>query len=81
MPARAFVPPKVLLTPSIQILIVHLAARSLPHVGKEMLDFWGAHNITADLKVIPVQKSNEAYDRMLKSDVKCRFPIDMKTLG
>ena len=47
---------------------------------QEMLDFCGAHNITADVEVIPIQKINEAYERMLKSDVKYRFSIDMASL-
>jgi uncharacterized zinc-type alcohol dehydrogenase-like protein len=47
---------------------------------QEMLDFCGAHNITADVEVIPIQKVNEAYARMLKSDVKYRFSIDMASL-
>ena len=47
---------------------------------QEMLDFCGAHNITADVEVIPVQKVNEAYDRLLKSDVKYRFSIDLASL-
>ncbi|MEO8595413.1 MAG: NAD(P)-dependent alcohol dehydrogenase [Candidatus Solibacter sp.] len=47
---------------------------------QEMLDFCGAHNITADVEVIPIQKSNEAYERMLKNDVKYRFSIDMASL-
>jgi D-arabinose 1-dehydrogenase-like Zn-dependent alcohol dehydrogenase len=38
-----------------------------------MLDFCGAHDITADVEVIPIQKVNEAYERLLKSDVKYRF--------
>lgn len=42
-----------------------------------MLDFCGEHNITADVEVIPIQKVNETYDRLLKSDVKYRFSIDM----
>jgi D-arabinose 1-dehydrogenase-like Zn-dependent alcohol dehydrogenase len=37
---------------------------------QEMLDFCGEHNITADVEVIPIQKVNEAYERLLKSDVK-----------
>ncbi len=37
---------------------------------QEMLDFCGKHNITADVEVIPIQKINEAYERLLKSDVK-----------
>ncbi|MGC2208712.1 MAG: NAD(P)-dependent alcohol dehydrogenase [Candidatus Korobacteraceae bacterium] len=47
---------------------------------QEMLDFCGAHNITADVEVIPMQKVNEAYERLLKSDVKYRFSIDMASL-
>jgi uncharacterized zinc-type alcohol dehydrogenase-like protein len=47
---------------------------------QEMLDFCGQHNITADVEVIPVQKINEAYERLLKSDVKYRFSIDMASL-
>ena len=47
---------------------------------QEMLDFCGEHNITADVEVIPIQKVNEAYERLLKSDVKYRFTIDMASL-
>ncbi len=47
---------------------------------QEMLDFCGTHNITADVEVIPIQKVNEAYERLLKSDVKYRFSIDMASL-
>jgi len=47
---------------------------------QEMLDFCGEHNITADVEVIPIQKANEAYERLLKSDVKYRFVIDMASL-
>lgn len=47
---------------------------------QEMLDFCGAHNITSDVEVIPIQKVNEAYQRLLKSDVKYRFSIDMGSL-
>lgn len=47
---------------------------------QEMLDFCGKHNITADVEVIPVGRINEAYERLLKSDVKYRFSIDMGTL-
>src|SRR6202522_2950774 len=43
---------------------------------QEMLNFCGEHNLTADVEVIPIQKVNEAYDRLLKSDVKYRFSID-----
>jgi len=47
---------------------------------QEMLDFCGAHNITADVEVIPMQNVNEAYNRLLKQDVKYRFSIDMASL-
>ena len=47
---------------------------------QEMLDFCGEHNITCDVEVIPMQKVNEAYERLLKSDVKYRFSIDMASL-
>ena len=47
---------------------------------QEMLDFCGRHNITADVEVIPIQKLNEAYERLLRSDVKYRFSIDMASL-
>jgi uncharacterized zinc-type alcohol dehydrogenase-like protein len=47
---------------------------------QEMLDFCGAHNITADVEVIPIQQVNEAYERLVKSDVKYRFSIDMASL-
>jgi uncharacterized zinc-type alcohol dehydrogenase-like protein len=45
-----------------------------------MLDFCGQHGITSDVEVIPIQKVNEAYERMLRSDVKYRFSIDMASL-
>ena len=47
---------------------------------QEMLDFCGQHNIAADVEVIPIQKVNEAYERLLRSDVKYRFSIDMASL-
>jgi uncharacterized zinc-type alcohol dehydrogenase-like protein len=47
---------------------------------QEMLDFCGKHNITADVEVIPIQKVNEAYERLLKQDVNYRFSIDMASL-
>jgi uncharacterized zinc-type alcohol dehydrogenase-like protein len=47
---------------------------------QEMLDFCGKHNVTADVEVTPIQKVNEAYERLLKSDVKYRFSIDMASL-
>ena len=47
---------------------------------QEMLDFCGEHGITADIEVIKIQDINEAYERLLKSDVKYRFVIDMASL-
>jgi alcohol dehydrogenase (NADP+) len=47
---------------------------------QEMLDFCGRQNITADVEVIPIQKVNEAFERLAKSDVKYRFSIDMASL-
>jgi alcohol dehydrogenase (NADP+) len=47
---------------------------------QEMLDFCGKNNITSDIEIIPMQKINEAYERMLKSDVKYRFVVDMASL-
>jgi len=47
---------------------------------QEMLDFCGKHNITCDIEMIRMEQINEAFDRMLKSDVKYRFVIDMASL-
>lgn len=47
---------------------------------QEMLDFCGQHNITSDIEMIRMDQINEAYERMLKSDVKYRFVIDMASL-
>lgn len=47
---------------------------------QEMLDFCGEHGITSDIEMIPMQGINEAYERMLKSDVKYRFVIDLDSL-
>jgi len=48
---------------------------------QEMLDFCAQHRITADVEVIPVQQVNEAYERMMKGDVRYRFSIDAKSLA
>ena len=45
-----------------------------------MLDYCGEHNIVSDVEVIPIQQVNEAFERLLKQDVKYRFVIDMSTL-
>lgn len=47
---------------------------------QEMLDFCAKHHITSDVEIIPIQNINEAYERMLKSDVKYRFVIDIASL-
>lgn len=47
---------------------------------QEMLDFCGKHNITSDVEMINIQNINEAYERVISSEVKYRFVIDMKSL-
>jgi len=47
---------------------------------QEMLDYCAAHNITSDIEIIPIQQINEAYARMMKSDVRYRFVIDIASL-
>ncbi|CAI0781991.1 Uncharacterized zinc-type alcohol dehydrogenase-like protein YahK [Serratia quinivorans] len=47
---------------------------------QEMLDFCGQHGITSDIELIPMQQINQAYERMLKSDVKYRFVVDINSL-
>ena len=47
---------------------------------QEMLDFCAEHNITSDVEIISMDQVNEAYERVLKSDVKYRFVIDMASL-
>jgi uncharacterized zinc-type alcohol dehydrogenase-like protein len=46
-----------------------------------MLDFCAQHGITSEIEIIPIQQINEAYERMLRSDVKYRFVIDMASLS
>ncbi|TGK43764.1 NAD(P)-dependent alcohol dehydrogenase [Leptospira andrefontaineae] len=48
---------------------------------QEMLDFCGKHNITSDIELIPIQKVNDAYERVVKSDVRYRFVIDIASLN
>jgi uncharacterized zinc-type alcohol dehydrogenase-like protein len=45
-----------------------------------MLDFCAEHGIVSDVEVIPIRQINEAYERMIKGDVRYRFVIDMATL-
>lgn len=47
---------------------------------QEMLDFCADHQITSEIELIPIEKVNEAYERLLKSDVKYRFVIDISSL-
>lgn len=47
---------------------------------QEMLDFCGEHNIVSEIEIIKMQEINDAYERMLKSDVRYRFVIDMQSL-
>ncbi len=60
----------------------HLAGSLIGGIPEtqEMLDFCSQHSITADIEMIPIQKINEAYERLLKSDVRYRFVIDMASL-
>jgi uncharacterized zinc-type alcohol dehydrogenase-like protein len=51
------------------------------HETQEMLDFCSKHGVTCDIEVVPIQKVNEAYGRVLKSDVRYRFVIDMASLA
>jgi uncharacterized zinc-type alcohol dehydrogenase-like protein len=47
---------------------------------QEMLDYCGKHKIVSDVEVIPIQKINEAYERVVKGDVRYRFVIDIASL-
>ena len=47
---------------------------------QEMLDFCGKHDITPEIEIIDIAQVNEAYERVIKSDVRYRFVIDMATL-
>jgi alcohol dehydrogenase (NADP+) len=60
----------------------HIAGSLIGGIAEtqEMLDFCAEHGIVSDIEIIPIQKINEAYERMLKSDVKYRFVIDMASL-
>ena len=77
-------PEKPLAVSAINLLFGRRSLSGSPIGGiaetQEMLDFCGAHNIIADVEIIPIQKVNEAYERLLKSDVKYRFCIDMASL-
>lgn len=73
--------------PSPSVFNLILARRALAGSGiggiketQEMLDYCAEKNITSEIELIPIQKINEAYSRMLKGDVKYRFVIDMASL-
>jgi uncharacterized zinc-type alcohol dehydrogenase-like protein len=73
--------------PSPSVFSLLMARRSLAGSGiggipetQEMLNYCAEKNIVSDIELIPIQKINEAYERMLKGDVKYRFVIDMKSL-
>lgn len=75
------------LEPTLNSVVMIMGGRSLAGsmIGgiaatQEMLDFCGEHHIGADIEVIRMQDINQAYERMLKSDVKYRFVIDMASL-
>jgi uncharacterized zinc-type alcohol dehydrogenase-like protein len=72
-------------SPSIWPLIMKRASIAGSAIGgipetQEMLDFCAKNGIVSDIEIIPIQKINEAYERMLRSDVKYRFVIDMASL-
>src|SRR5689334_16589639 len=77
-------PDKPFAVPAFSLISKRVSISGSPIGGiaetQEMLDFCGKHNITADVEVIPIQKVNEAYDRLSKADVKYRFSIDMTSL-
>jgi uncharacterized zinc-type alcohol dehydrogenase-like protein len=77
-------PEKPLAVPAFGLIMGRRSLSGSPIGGiaetQEMLDFCGQHSITADVEVIPIQKINEAYERLVRSDVKYRFSIDMASL-
>ena len=78
-------PDKPFAVPAISLISRRLSVSGSP-IGsivetQEMLDFCGKNNIIADVEVIPIQKVNEAYDRLSRADVKYRFSIDMASLN
>ncbi|WKZ57258.1 MAG: NAD(P)-dependent alcohol dehydrogenase [Bdellovibrionota bacterium] len=73
--------------PSPTIFNLLLARRSMAGSGiggiretQEMLNFCAEHTLVSDIEIIPIQEINNAYERMLKGDVRYRFVIDMKSL-
>ncbi len=79
------IPPTPHPSPSARKLINRRRSLSGSSIGgiaetQEMLDFCGEHGIVSEIEMIPMQQINEAYERMLRSDVKYRFVIDMKSM-
>jgi uncharacterized zinc-type alcohol dehydrogenase-like protein len=78
-------PPKPLAVAAFSLILGRrsLSGSSIGGIAEtqEMLDFCGQHGITADVEVIPVQKVNEAYERLASAKVKYRFSIDMASLA
>ena len=78
-------PPEPLSIPAFGLIMGRKSLSGSPIGGiretQEMLDFCGEHNITADVEVIGVDGINEAYERVVNSDIKYRFSIDMSTLS
>lgn len=75
MDEALFTPPMILGRRSVAGSVIGGIAET-----QEMLDFCGEHNIVSEIEMIKMQDINEAYERMLKSDVRYRFVIDMKSL-
>jgi alcohol dehydrogenase (NADP+) len=77
-------PPKPLAVSPFSLIFKRCSISGSPIGGiaetQEMLDFCGKHNLIADVEVIPIQKVNEAYERLSSADVKYRFSIDMSSL-
>ena len=76
-------PGKPLAVPAFGLIMGRRSLSGSPIGGiaeTQEIDFCGKNNITAEVEIIPVQKVNEAYERLLKSNVKYRFSIDMASL-
>ncbi|MEP6621797.1 MAG: NAD(P)-dependent alcohol dehydrogenase [bacterium] len=79
-------PPTAHPSPNVMNLIIKRRTIAGSFIGgiketQEMLDFCAEHGIVSDIEIIPIQKIDEAYERMLKSDVKYRFVIDMASFS
>jgi uncharacterized zinc-type alcohol dehydrogenase-like protein len=79
------IPPQPHPSPSVQLLLRNRRALSASSIGgiaetQEMLDFCAAHGIASDIETIAIDQINDAYERMLRGDVRYRFVIDLSTL-